>query len=1142
MPENTLNMNYEEKRNYLKKLQLEIENKSYLQKVINKDDNLDEKIKKTETLFNIEENLNKGFSWSLRNIIKNKINNTDDVNKANELINNFSNVKTDLDNVKNKVIQWKILLEHIKSWNEITPEILTDIKSIVESTPYELWLKMWLNTEVLRDSSLSYYKKTKLKNNNIQKELSRKASIIEKKSNENKNLYEEINNKKSEINILKEKLLDETITETDKADIKLNIKNISEWLKEKINNFNKIKNENINAKKEYFQQKNKYISEYKELNEFVPILKETKNINIKKYDSELDNDFIETYKKEISKEELELENIYRNKISNNVELVYENIDETIFNDENINVDEIKDKINEIKEENKQKEFEEYNNIINKEDNNIKTIDSDNKIVSWANKKIQEEWKLLKEWKWKATLLAKKKLEEKEENNRKQEELKKVDQEISQWIVSIQNQIDALNKDYDNYKDTWKNEDSVISDFEYKLKSYKTLQDKLKDNSLSTREKKWIIWLMSWQKWLTEYVSHKHEKWDADIKEITRKVNELNKLNYEDIEENSYIRVFEQWLETQKFWLVENFAKIQSTIPNFENVKITDNLYAKAEKLWLSDEQLVKVQKLRKIQENIEWLNFKSYWEDFIKKSLDWIKDKKEKEKELLRKEKDKELLRISNTEDIDDTTKEHLQEEYLVNYDNKLLEINKVIEDIDFESQSIRDLISFKWKFSKKELEDIDNNLEIFNLLWNNKDKYGELFVGISDDITKGTTDFIDLRKDAHIRDYYTTGKLNSIIDEKINAITDNIKEIPSDNLELKHYRNNLIAEELRLRAIKWKIENGVILEDEVLDILSDKSLYSIDKYKESKELLLQLNDENTLDGDIDAIKEKLKENFSIINSINNGEELNSDVVIDTNWIYDRYNIDKSIILKELEDWFDNTNVENTAFDNIKWYGKNVKNKAIEKIKSFDNIYEETKVVWKTLFGWEKAYTESGETRARRQDELNKYFDALFSSGAAYIVVWIFKIFKIITDQFLQIPVYLDMIRRSIEKYRKNVFFILAALVWLIVIFADKSSLTYISLNTKLYSISNYIWDSWNIQFSDWLKGWIEGFFYKTNIYLYFLCLIVLYQIIIEFMNKYITILKTPTIWINRIFIWMWKLLVFFLFMWILFKVNSFTL
>jgi hypothetical protein len=1138
---------FEEKRSLLKQNISKIKNKKLLEKMFIQNTTIDKQIESVEKIIKLDNSFDKIESNSLKEKILNKIDETP-IERIPLLIENSNKVYNAYKSNNENVALWKVILSEIRKWWTITPLMQQNILNILKTTPYDVANDLWLDLSALQSWMALNIKSKREEISWDTKKIINDYHTLEKEIKSNLAEHESIVwGIKSSINELNE-LINNTPDENIKKSLELNKKSLEENLKEEEISFwskRELLKQKINDNNKDKRANEFLIDELKKYNE---LLWEAKKIEFQflkeqiKSDVYIDlSDAKQSSINEYNENQRELESNYYQMLEGEAENYFWDIMEYIDN-EDYDVDEIKRNIEEEAQKTYQIESnfeaeikEKFSEIDSKIPTNV-DIQVDWNILDMAEKLLEQKSAILKAWTEKLDIVYSK---EKELEGNKINK-KDLERNVGLAVSNIQKKISTLNKEFDDYSKNWEYNEKVAKDFEYKIKWYQDLVSKLKDSNTSLVDKHWLVSLLWKWDWLWKYINHRSKNYGYNLDHIWKELKASVKWEYEDWK---LTELYKKWLEEQKYSLVEQFAKLKWEIPKFENISLNDNLYHQAQLLWISDDAtLLKIEKLKKLQHNIKNLDLSTYTKHFIDWWLEEIRLKKENEIKVLNENKKEELRRIDRLPYTDEE-KDIAKSEYLDIYEQKLAKLEDERTKINNEIITVRDYWKDYWHFSKSEMKDISNNMNLFGIV-SNVDEYSDIIAWISDDILEWNTEFINFENYKHIKsDFYTTWILNDVVWQQISTLKRNIELIWDDKTKT-WLKNSLIKEKIRLEWLEKKLYNWEILEDDVLNLLSPNELYKLSLQKKNNELLEKINSPDILPNDLELYTNELEKNLEIIKNINEwniSDELKSQIIENEK----SYNIDRELIAKEIEDWFNNSNtINDNAFSRYKWKWRNVFDNAKEKI-NWINI-EEIKWKWKkvkeTLFWNDNFLTESKESRDERHRHIDKYTDAVVSTWFAYMIILFFKSFQLWSTFFSRIHIYLAALRTFIEDKRQSLFFIILVILLIIVTGADKEDLSFININTNLYSIGKYTNDSWNIVFSNFLDWKIDNFFYKSNVFLFFLFLVVLYKIIIEFIYKYIDILKNPTIWISNMFLSMWKLIIFFLFMWVIFKLNTFII
>lgn len=158
------------------------------------------------------------------------------------------------------------------------------------------------------------------------------------------------------------------------------------------------------------------------------------------------------------------------------------------------------------------------------------------------------------------------------------------------------------------------------------------------------------------------------------------------------------------------------------------------------------------------------------------------------------------------------------------------------------------------------------------------------------------------------------------------------------------------------------------------------------------------------------------------------------------------------------------------------------------------------------VFIWKK-----GETDLERNERF-KLMDNYLSSGATGIIgkvmLFLYQSFEMFINSIEKLPAYIVASQHIIERNRSGIFiavtiFVLVLTLW----FSGNEGMSFIELNSKLYSMSNYSLESTgNMRYVD---ETVQSVSQKLWILTFLMSLVILYQIIIEIMNKYIQFIKS---------------------------------
>lgn len=1147
---NTSKEEFDEDAKEYKKLLWEIENRGVLDSLLwNKKRVLKERISLIKDFKNAEEKI-ENTNPSLQKYLLSQIKTNNEIKNISSFVEKKSSEYNSLSKTRNRIALWKVLLENIHDWKDIPLETKKHILDVF-STSNDVAMDLWLDLSVLKSNLIQEIKKDIDKNVEYKETLDKKLKLSEENILSNKKRWDDINSYNEKLQKLEEQL---KITNEQAQIDKI------QWFISKIKTIKtKTQSEydksvDINTKEAQQLRKEQIENAYEldKSKQMSNILNEIKETEIKSNNIEINDDLKNIFISEYNKDKNDLENTYREKINNDRYIKIENIKEQLSDNE-ADIEWFKKKLekesiysNIEKEKRKQKLYDELDQItVDTKLAEDVEINADDDMTTRMKKRLQK-WKATVWWGLGKLKLKKEELDIEEETYKTLEENKnnrELWKKIKIASSNIQAQIDKIETEYTKYRNEWNYDEDKVEQFKSKISSYKKLKEKINNDKISTSEKKWLLALLWKWEWLWDYIKNRSENYNYNHNLTEQTLTKYKNSNYTGLWKNKFVELYKNWLDSQKFTLIEEFSKLKATIPNFDKVLLTDDLTKKAELLthW-DDETLEKIQKLRDLQEQILKLDSNAYTKPFLN-TLEEVKKWKEYELILKEKEKDKVFKEIDRL-DIEDHEKETRKLEILDVFNQNKSQIEEDKKNIDSEITQIESILKTKWKFSSEDIKDISKNIDLFSIV-GNAEEYNDILDWIWDDIISWNTDFIDFENYKNIKaDFYTTSKLNELSSRQLDNIQKNIDSIPSDTTSenLKGYKRKLREEQIRVQWISDKIKKWKILDDEVMNFLSDKSLYAIDIQEENNDLLEKLNKEWILDDEKDEIKKKIAENFLHLQKIKDNK-ISESLWEDIKLRWASFEIDREEIQKELKNGFDNANnLQNTIFSKYKWIASNVLDDAKDKLDVMGVNFKQTwKVIYKEIaWEWKSVYSETNKEVSKRNQKIDKYVDAIFVSGFAYAFLLIPTILNSATKQINKFPQFLDLIREYVDKQRTLLFGINLIFLFVVVFFSPKDSFHFMNINTHLYTINSYLVENWNIVFSDNLwKIWPE-LYYKLNVYLFFIFLIVLYKIIIEFLHKYIIILKKANIWIDLLMLSLWKLIVFFIYMTIIFKVNTF--
>ena len=191
----------------------------------------------------------------------------------------------------------------------------------------------------------------------------------------------------------------------------------------------------------------------------------------------------------------------------------------------------------------------------------------------------------------------------------------------------------------------------------------------------------------------------------------------------------------------------------------------------------------------------------------------------------------------------------------------------------------------------------------------------------------------------------------------------------------------------------------------------------------------------------------------------------------------------------------------------------------------------------KNLFIWDKVETDS--ERNERYKRIDDYLANSAWNAWTKIILFIFQLFEILVNGVEKTPVYIAKAKQWLYEVRWQMFIISFLLVsWMALFwYKETAGAALIELNNKLYSLAEYT-KSWN-----WMLSFdnptIEWLFPRISLIMFLMSLIVMYQIIIEIMARYIEFIKNSDDKSNtdKFLLSIWKTWLFFMFVWLVFKV-----
>jgi len=184
-----------------------------------------------------------------------------------------------------------------------------------------------------------------------------------------------------------------------------------------------------------------------------------------------------------------------------------------------------------------------------------------------------------------------------------------------------------------------------------------------------------------------------------------------------------------------------------------------------------------------------------------------------------------------------------------------------------------------------------------------------------------------------------------------------------------------------------------------------------------------------------------------------------------------------------------------------------------------------------------------GETKYEKLDRYKKidtYIEKSVRNWAWGVILGVYQLFESIINWIENLPKYIAATKTSIENAKMWIF-IMALLIVALLCFQYEPSwnTALIELNTKMYSFATYVHD-WNGTMSFSPNGIVNysKIFITISLAAFLIALIVMYSILIEIMWKYIDFLKNSEDKnnIEQIMLSLWKTVIFFLYLWLIFK------
>lgn len=158
------------------------------------------------------------------------------------------------------------------------------------------------------------------------------------------------------------------------------------------------------------------------------------------------------------------------------------------------------------------------------------------------------------------------------------------------------------------------------------------------------------------------------------------------------------------------------------------------------------------------------------------------------------------------------------------------------------------------------------------------------------------------------------------------------------------------------------------------------------------------------------------------------------------------------------------------------------------------------------VFIWKKWETDL--ERKERFKLMDNYLSSWATGMLGKVMLFLYQSFEMFINSVEKLPAYIVASQHIIERNRSGIFiavtiFVLVLTLW----FSWNESMSFIELNSKLYSMSNYSLESTgNMRYAD---ETVQSVSQKLWILTFLMSLVILYQIIIEIMNKYIQFIKS---------------------------------
>lgn len=404
----------------------------------------------------------------------------------------------------------------------------------------------------------------------------------------------------------------------------------------------------------------------------------------------------------------------------------------------------------------------------------KVVDTETDLIEFRNKyssffkeddikKIEELWKLQKQYHFSWIKTKDKNLEIKET----QEKINLYEKSLNQYVSNIEKDIE---KRIEVRNEAEKKGDiEKVKELDKEIDIYEVLVQKLseKDSSVvSDSDKKWIIGILNSNSWLQKYNKEKLGLWENpnNLFNNTKWLEKEELINVKD----DYKKIFKDYVVSNKINLLENFSLLKSTVKGWSNINLKTDLWKFIEdnKKYLSEDDILKIRKLKWIKNKIS--NFTKN----VTNTKNSFLDNTLKERKLKIEEEKNEILvldqKISNWQEgldsiknklelsketfskIEKPTKEQIEEhnnekQVLQNqYEAKKNEIKKYKEERSLGLNHIKKRTEEIGKFEENINKILDDNLLDFNNAnkyinnyWvaSKKEEYWNILNTIEDDI-----------------------------------------------------------------------------------------------------------------------------------------------------------------------------------------------------------------------------------------------------------------------------------------------------------------------------------------------------------------------------------------------------------------------